>query len=450
MLTSGMLRKTLRAALAALLFIACSTVSGQDDSLNRAQRLLDARQFQEAFALLDPLEADRAGNPDFDFMLGLAAIETGRYTRAIFALERVLAARPDDPRVRAEIGRAFFLAGESENARREFDAVKAQKPPAEVSATIDRFLDTLALRGNRLPTDKEGFTGFLEFSAGHDTNANAATSTSSFAIPLFPGAVFNLAAGGVASKDEFASLAGGITGRKFLSGTTTLFGTANFEQRMNRRLDQFDTGSISGTGGLAYEKDADEFTLAAQGQKFDVDHNTFRNAVGGIAQWRRNFSPFDQGTAYIQRTRLSYPGQRIRDADRTVIGGAWTHAFDTEYTPVIFGSAYFGTEDERAAGVPQFGHTLWSVRVGGQLDLTRELRLAANIGYEERRYGGPDPFFLVNRRDRETSLRLSLPWDIAKDWLLTPQLSFVDNRSNVITSDYSRTQLFVTLRRDFR
>lgn len=444
----------MRKALAALIFASCTLatgiVSAQDDSLSRARQLIDGRQFQEAFVLLDPMEGTRAGNPDYDFLLGLAAIETGRFTRAIFALERVLAARPDDPRARAEIARAFFLAGENENARREFDAVKAQKPPAEVAATIDRFLDTLALRGNRLPTDREGFTGFLEFGAGHDTNANAATSSSSFAVPLFPGAIFNLNAAGTAQKDEFVTLAGGITGRKFLSGTTTLFGSGNFEQRLNQSQKNFDTGALGATGGIVYEKDADEFTLAAQGQKFDVDYRTFRNAVGGIAQWRRSFSAFDQGTAFVQRTRLTYPGQRARDADRTVLGGAWTHAFDTDYTPVVFASASVGEERERAAGVPQFGHSLWNVRVGGQIELDRALRFAANLGYEERRYGGPDPLFLVNRRDRETSLRLSLPWEPARDWLVTPQISFVDNRSNVVVSDYSRTQYFVTIRRDFR
>lgn len=450
MLQLTMLASRLRQILFAGFLAASIPVLAQDAALDRARQLIDAKQPAQAFALLDPLEAERAGNPDYDFLLGLAALDSGHLTRAVFALERVLAARPDDPRVRAEIARAFFLMGENENARKEFQAVKAANPPAEVSATIDRFLDTLDIRGNRPPNEREGFTGFLEAGVGHDSNANSATATSSFPIPLFPGAIFNLGAGATSRSDEFLTLAGGITGTKFLSGTVTLFGTGNFDQRINNTLDRFDTGSLSGSVGITIDRDADEFTFAAQAQSFDVDHSRFRNAIGGIAQWRRSFSPFDQLTAYLQRTRLTYPGQRTRDADRTALGAAWAHAFDHPRAPVLFASAYAGQEDERASGVPQFGHRFIGGRLGGQVDITRRLKVSANLSHEERRYGGPDPLFLGNRRDRETSLRLALPWEIARNWQLTPQLSFTDNRSNIVINDYTRTQVFVTLRRDFR
>lgn len=445
-----MLKRHVFNILAAVLLVLSSQAAAQDATLDRARQMIDARQFEAAFALLDPLEADRAGDPNFDFLLGLAAIDAGRLTRAVFALERVLASRPDDPRVRAEIARAYFLMGEGENAKREFAAVKAAKPPAEVAATVDRFLDAIDIRGNRPPTDREGFTGHVELGHGRDSNVNAATSSGSFAIPLFPGATFTLAPGATNQPDNFTTIAAGVNGRKFLTGELTLFGTANVDRRFNNSQDRFDTGTLSGTLGITMERNADEFTLAAQGQTFDVDNNRFRDSLGAIAQWRRNFSALDQFTGYLQRTRLSYPGQRTRDADRTALGGAWAHAFDSLNAPVIFASAYFGNEDERAAGVPQFGHRFAGGRIGGQIDVARGLRFTASLTYEDRRYGGPDPLFLVSRRDKETGLRLGLPWDVAKDWTLTPQLSFVDNRSNVVVSDYSRTQLFVTLRRDFR
>ena len=445
-----MLKRILINHLAASLLALSSLALAQDAALQRASQLIEAKQHAAAFALLDPLESDRAGDPDFDFLLGLAAIDSGNLTRAVFALERVLAARPDDPRVRAEIARAYFLMGEGENAKREFAAVKASKPPADVAATIDRFLDTLDIRGNRPPSDREGFTGSLEAGYGHDSNANGATSTGSFAIPLFPGAIFNLGAGATSRSDTFLTLSGGVNGRKFLSPSVTLFGSANIDQRINGTVDTSDTGSLSGSVGVTIERNEDEFTLAAQGQTFDVDHNRFRNSLGGIAQWRRNFSPFDQLTVYGQRTRMSYPAQRTRDADRTAVGAALAHAFDTPSAPVIFASAYLGNEDERASGVPQFGHRFIGGRLGGQIDVMKGLRFSANLTYEERRYGGPDPLFLVSRRDRETGLRFSLPWDVAPNWTLTPQLSFSDNRSNVVVSDYKRAQAFVTLRRDFR
>lgn len=444
-----MIKRFIFNVVAATLLVA-STAQAQDATLDRARQMIDARQFVEAFALLDPLEGNRAGDPAYDFLLGLAAIDAGQLTRAVFALERVLAVRPADARARAEIARAYFLMGEGQNARREFAAVKQQQPPAEVASTIDRFLSTLDIRGDRPPSDREGFTGYLEGGYGNDSNANSATGVSSFAIPLFPGATFNLGAGASSQRANFMTLAAGISGRKFLSPRTTLFGNASFDQRTNESLDTVDTRGLNGTLGVTYERDADEFTFAAQAQGFDVDQRRFRNSLGGIAQWRRNLGAFDQLTTYLQYTWLEYPNQRNRDANRSALGLAYAHTMDHPLSPVFFASAYGGSEDEKAAGVPQFGHRFIGGRLGGQVDLSKTLRFTANLSYEERSYGGPDPLFLVDRKDRESSLRLSLPWEVAPLWTLTPQVSFTDNRSNLVISDYQRTQMFVTLRRDFR
>ena len=437
-------------ALAALLLALSAHSHAQDAVLDRARQLIDQKQFAAAFALLDPLEEKRAGEPEYDFLLGIAAIDAGQLTRAVFALERVLAARPDDARARAEIARAYFIMGEGENAKREFAAVKAQKPPAEVVSTIDRFLATLDIRGDRPPTDREGFTGFIEAGTGHDSNANSATSTGSIAIPLFPGAIFNLGAGSTSRSDTFLTLAAGLNGRKFLSPTMTLFGTASVDQRINSTVDRADTGSLNGTLGVSWDKDGHEVSLAAQGQTFEVDNTRFRNSFGAILQWKHNFSALDQITSYVQRTRLWYPAQRTRDADRTALGVALAHAFDHPAAPVVFLSGYGGSEDERSPGVPQFGHRFAGGRIGGQFEISKGLALSANLTFEDRRYGGPDPLFLVNRKDKDYGLRLAMPWDVAPLWVLTPQLTFNDNRSNVATSDYTRKQLFVTLRRDFR
>ena len=79
-----------------------------DAVVRDARALLEKGQAKPAFELLEPLEAARAGDPDFDTVLGIAANETAQYTRAVFALERVLSVQPENSRARAELGRALF------------------------------------------------------------------------------------------------------------------------------------------------------------------------------------------------------------------------------------------------------------------------------------------------------------------------------------------------------
>jgi tetratricopeptide (TPR) repeat protein len=434
-----------KAGVLAALLLFLSGAFAQDATLERARSLVQSKQGKAAYELLAPLEQQRAGDPNFDYLLGLAAIDAQQYTRAVFALERVLAVQPNHPQARAEIARAYFLMGENKTARREFEQVKGLKPPAEVSANIDRFLDALDARDRARRT---GITGFVEATLGYDDNANAATGTGSFAIPALGGAIFTLNPGSLPQRDEFLTLSGGVSGRYGFDDTWGLVGTALFEQRMNETHSQFDTGSITASGGVRYQRDLNEFTVALQAQTFAVDYNRFRDASGVVGQWRRTFGPNDVGTLYGQHTRLSYPGQDFRNTNRSVIGGAWAHVYGGP--TAAFVSAYLGKEDPIGQNAGFVGHDLWGVRIGGTYGLTDKWTLAATASYEDRKYLGADPLFLATRHDKETNLRVSAGYALTRDITVTPAISYTDNRSNIVINAYDRTMVSVSVRYDFR
>ena len=233
-------RQLLLPALIALLF-AGQAAQAQDATLDRARALITTQKGQGggAYELLAPLEAERAGEAPFDYLLGLAAIDAGQFTRAVFALERVLAVEPNHPQARAEIARAYFLMGENRAARQEFEAVKATNPPAEAVTTIDRFLSAL---DERQGGTRSGVTGFVEAGIGHDSNANAAAAGTGLAIPGLPGFGFNPNQ----RSDTFRTLAGGISGRYVINTAWALFANGNFNQRYNNEVGQFDTGTYLG------------------------------------------------------------------------------------------------------------------------------------------------------------------------------------------------------------
>jgi tetratricopeptide (TPR) repeat protein len=430
--------------LAVFLFVSTSTLS-QDATLDRARGLIQAKQGRAAYELLAPLEQQRAGEVEYDYLLGLAAIDAEQYTRGVFALERVLAVRPNHPQARAEIARAYFLMGENKAARQEFESVRRASPPEAVAITIDQFLNALDARER---SRRSGISAFLEAGIGVDSNANSATSSSSFAIPLLPGLQFNLAPSAQKQDDKFALLSGGLFGRYALDNTWSLLGNATFDQRFNADHDEFNTGSLNGSAGVTRVDDVNEFTVAGQLQAYAVDGEQFRNAAGGVAQWRRNFTRRDQATAYLQYARLTYPDQEIRDADRTVIGGAWAHSYGG--LSAAFAGIYGGREEPREDNVPHFGHDLWGVRIGGQLGFGSQFILSATASYENREYGGPDPLFLEERHDKEAQLRFAANYLIDRKWTAIAALTLVDSRSNIVVNDYERGIFAVSLRYDFR
>jgi tetratricopeptide (TPR) repeat protein len=416
-----------------------------DAVTDNAKVLLDKGDARAAYALLEPLESERAGDPAYDFLLGLAALETGRNTNAVFALERVLAVEPNNARARAEIARAYAALGETKTAKQEFETVKKQGVPPEVAVTIDRLLSAIER------VEDEGRTtvrGYLEGTFGHDTNVNSATSDRNVAVPLFGGALFTLGPGGVRRSDTFASVGGGLSLRKPLDKEWAFTAGLNGTKRMNTDVDVFDTGSTDAHVGVVRTYGKDVFSAALQYNQFWVDNDRYREAAGFTAQWQHNYDARHQASLYIQYSDLHYMSQEVRNADRFVIGANFAKAMPG-FKTVFYGGAYVGDEATRKDGFEHLGHTLYGARVGAQHEFHRDARAFANLGYEHRRYGGTDPFFLRTRTDNQWNLGVGLAWTPAKNWRVTPQFQYTDTRSNVALNRYRRELVSVTVRREF-
>jgi Flp pilus assembly protein TadD len=89
-------RQQRKSCIAGLFLLVLQMPCAYADALtDQAKALLEAGKPGEAYTLLAAQESARAGEPGFDFLLGLAALDIGQNTRAVFALERVLALEPN-------------------------------------------------------------------------------------------------------------------------------------------------------------------------------------------------------------------------------------------------------------------------------------------------------------------------------------------------------------------
>ncbi len=429
------------------LLLAAGAATAQADALtDQAKRLLDAKEPAKAYALLQPQEAQRAGDPDFDYLLGLAALDSGNAERAVFAFERVLAMRPNFSQARAEMARAHAALGDRGAARAELETVRktATDMPSEARAAIDRFLDALS----RPPT---AFSAFIEGVFGVDSNINSATGSGSLAIPTI--GVVQLNAGAIKLGDTFTGVNVGASVLHPIDERWALTGGVRAGMRVNSGgtvNTGFDTSSLDVDGGVRWSDDKDTFSAGIQAQSFVLDENRYRDSAGPIGQWQRNLSDTQQISAFVQWSDLNYVTQPVRDAERTIGGVAYAQAFNVPLAPVMFLSAYTGVEKERNQGVPHLGHDPFGVRAGVQFTLMPdELFLNLFASHESRRYGGNEPLFGFARRDRQTDLRASLTWKFSPGWSLTPAVSFTDNRSNVNLFKYDRTVGSISLRKDF-
>lgn len=424
----------------------------QADDPVRLKLLRDAGEFirsgkaAEAYELLEPEQAKRAGDPEYDYLLGIAALDSGKPTLAIFALERVLAVQPQHLQARAEIARAYFVSGEKAAAKQEFEAVQSRNPPEAVKATIQKFLDAI-----NQGQDGKGtlLSAYLDVSIGNDSNVNSATASNQVAIPAFGGAIATLDASGVETRDSFATVSGGANVRHALSPDWQVFGGANINLRGNSSRRVFNTGGIDGNVGLNLTSAEDSYSAALQVQSFNIDNKRYRDGAGMTLQWQRDLKNSSQASGFLQFTDLKYPDQSVRDARRYVLGAAYAGVMSGDPAPAVYAGLYAGKEKEKQSGVPFLGHKLYGVRAGGELRVGAQTSLFSSLSVESRSYGGEDPIFLVTRKDTQADLKLGIHHVMDKFWTLTPQFAYTKNKSNIIINDYKRSIFSIGLRRDF-
>ncbi|MBI5329582.1 MAG: DUF560 domain-containing protein [Betaproteobacteria bacterium] len=105
--------------------------------------LMNAGKFTEAYEILKLALVDSPADQDVRFLLGHCAMELNRPAEAIALFEAMLAANPNLPRVRLDLGRAYVAERRFDLAREQFNQVIASNPPPQVGDNIQKFFSMM-------------------------------------------------------------------------------------------------------------------------------------------------------------------------------------------------------------------------------------------------------------------------------------------------------------------
>ena len=439
---------------AGLLWLLCySIAAAAEPDLGKADTLLKAGKAQEGYALLAPHEYEMAGNVDYDYLLGVAALDSGNPDKASLALERVLAVNPNYVGARLDLARAYFALADYERAKTEFEAVQAQNPPPAAKTVIEQYLTAIDQKLNPSTT----VTGYLEGSLGYDTNVNTSTATSQVFIPLF-GASLSLDSASLAARDNYLTLGGGLEITHPVKPGLSLFAGVDAKKRLNFFKDTFNTDSLDGKVGLNIsDEGANTFRLSAQKGVYAIDDKFNRSLEALSGEWRHTLNPRNIFSVFGQYGMLRYDYDKsgndlsYNDVDQSIIGLGWLRALDDSGRNIVFASVYGGdentvTDTTRIDGDQKF----WGIKMGGQKSLVENLEAVGSVGFKDGSYQSRNLLILDYRRDYQYDLTLGLNWRPVQNWTVRPQISYTRNDSNSSLNDYDRTDASVTVRRDFK
>jgi len=416
--------------------------SGGSAALAKAASYNNAGQSQMAYEILARLSDTQAGTPDFDYQLGLAAADTGRHTEAILAFQRVLAAQPGNSKARAELARAYALAGDIDTARAQFDTVVAD--PSLPDPVRQRF-DRLVRNYSQQIDGESSVSGFVDVKGGWDSNINAATDETQLVIPLF--AAFGPGTLGAAARETesgFIDAVGGVSGVKALNRQSRLFGSVLGNYRDNFENKTFDQGSLTGTAGVGHTlANRDVISASGQAQHFWLGGNSFRTSLGAIGQYTKALSQGRALSVSAEYFDLDFKNDPLRDAERYGAGVS----FATRRAVV---SAAAGHEETKSQLTDHLSFDYYRVSLNAEKPVSDRVSIVGGITGQIRPYDAPDPLFLDKRKDEQLDVSLGVKVRIIDDaTYLRPQLSYTRNWSNFAINDYDRTVASIGLRREF-
>lgn len=442
----------LRTLLLLSMLVAASAADADDDPLARAQALIEAGKPAEAYALLEPLEASYAGEPAFDYLYGVAALDSGQALRAVFALERVVDTKPDHGPARAELARAYLALGETDDARAEFEKVQEMDLPPEARQTIDRYMTGIELFHDRTRTR---FRPWVLVGLGYDTNVNGATDAKSVIVPNIS-ATQPALLGGTENSPLWTLGAGTrFTTPLDVERGLSLFGRIGLDHRLTVDEADFSTSAAAGALGINLRRDRHQFRLAAEADIVKIDGigrvSGDRETAGISTQYQYAPTDRDQMTAFAQFALVRYPDQRVRDVNRFTGGLGWGHAFaDIAGTPILYGSVFGGFDDEQSeASGGHFGRDFYGARVGASYQPRERHQVYTTLTWQQSDYSERDPFFAKRRDDEFFDIEAGYRFQYDENWSLSPTLRYSDNSSNIVINEYDRFEVLLTLRNDF-
>ncbi|WP_295637916.1 surface lipoprotein assembly modifier [Novosphingobium sp.] len=432
-----------KAMLAAISVIACThpAYAAPQNLVEQAMALIDHGKAADAYRLLRPALADRAADPDYNYALGLAAVDSGHVTEAIQALQRVLAVNPDQAQARAELARAYALSGDIDTARREFDVVSGD--PTIPDPVRQRF--TTLVKGIEHTLKPGGsVTGFLEASGGYDSNVNAATSATQIVIPVFSFlGPATLSSNARKQADGFGSIEGGASAEYGFNRQSRVFASVLASGRFNGS--QTGLNQALGTATIGYAHTAanrDVASISLQTQQFFLAGDHYRAASGLVAQYTHLLPGGHALSAQAQFFDVTYPTDRLRDARRFGLGVNYV-------TRTIYVAVQGGHEQTRAAAADNLSNSFGGIRVAFERSVATKIAVFGAVAFEARRYDAPDPLFLIARRDNQYDTSVGLRFRLTPHVTVNPQVSYTRNDSNIAIDSYDRVTASAAIRFEF-
>jgi tetratricopeptide (TPR) repeat protein len=412
--------------------------------LAELQRRINDGRFAAAYTLATSVP-EAQGDPHFDFLYGVAAVNVGRTAEAVLALQRHLAVVPGNDRARLDLARAYFELGDYVRARQEFEFVLRYNPPADVRANIRRYLDSMQTR--------ESLSGnanarlYVETGFGHDGNTNMGTYNKTIESPLLSGLLIDPTSQGQPS--DFVWIAAGGRWVRQVSAPFAVVAGADMDNKLNQDTPQFNTANLSTYAGFSLVSGAVLYRLTVSDALTYVNTMRYSGRLSTSGEMQYAVGEGLTLSGRLQYAEQSYsPDINYRDATLETWGAGVEKSFSAPWSPVL-GLQLSQTKEDNLAKRLDLSRQLDTWRISANLSPSDKLGVLLAYSEQQATYQSADLGFGNVRGDTLATLDLVISYALNPNWTLRSDLQQMESKSNQSLYAFQRTMGGIKLRYSF-
>ncbi|MDH5258982.1 MAG: tetratricopeptide repeat protein, partial [Gammaproteobacteria bacterium] len=409
-----------------------------------ANSLVKQSRANEAYEMLLPLESSRAGDPAFDYMLGVSAMESGDLSNAVFALQRAVAVKPDFVGAKMDLARTYYKLDEMREAKQEFLSIFQFEPSARLQEIINLYLSNINRKQQKKASKRQSSIS-LNVSAGYDSNANSAPS-----IDNYLGIVLD--ENSRKKPSSYVSTAANLSFVSPLSKNEIFTYGGGFSQRSNTSTRFINSSSFVFSSGYLRKLNAGALAVNAQLFQAYVTGSYSGRNLAGIAQYS---FPEKNGQNIGLMTNLSMfranPVSSIRDTNQYVLGVSFNSRMKKANTPDSVISFSTGKAVTLKANSPygkEFSNVRLTLSKNPNIKLTPSVLMRASASITNTRYSGL--FNGQERRENLNTVEFATDIPFRKNAKLTFSASHNTNDSSINLYTYNRDEFKTVLLWMFR
>ena len=425
------------------------------------QSLLSQGKDREAYDV-GRASPDALGTPLFDFYFGIAALNAGVPGEGVLALERYLLQFPDNRSAQFQVARGYYILGEDERARQEFSSLVATATGTEL-ATINQFLDAIRARESRY---KPSASAFVELGFGRDNNINSGIASGQVA-GLPAGIVVAPGQAGERQSDTFGTASAGVQGVYPVAPGVSVHGGGQISGRYNLRAnsDVFNQAQFALQGGVSVLQGRNLFRLGTDLSQVAVGSQLYLNLTTVVGEWQYQNDQFNRFGLALQYSDQAYKnigvfldaaktirvssGADVRDSALSNLTASWNRTLVHPWNPELNLAVNVGNDRNRKDR-PDLSRAIFGGRISATLRPVPKWSFGAGLSYQNSRYQREFGPGLPTRNDDFLSLDAQASYSIDRNWQLRAEYQHLEQKSTIGFYTYSRNQLALKLRYDFK